>query len=438
VSHPARPAATAPRRHLGGVRPLGCGVAVAVLLWSIVLSPPSFAAPTGSTSSSTTGAAAGATSPSQAQINATESQVASIESQIANQQQVLDQADEHYDQIAVELTSTRAALAATQASIRAAKAKLTTERAHLAKDAVRSYIGDTSADAVASLFSAPTSGSQTRSLYEQVGVGNVVVDVKKVQGTQRQLDTTQSKLLSEQQTETTQLAAENQARQNASSAAALSEATLAQVKGTLAQEIAQQAAAQAAAAAAAAAAATTAGQKQAAAADAAQAAQVASTVGDGSAAAGNATDSANQAAGSALGPIQSGNDPSAAGLAAVHGAMQYLGVPYVWGGASSAGVDCSGLTMLAWGQAGVSLVHSAADQYADSEHVSLSDLEPGDLLFYDFDGTGIDHVVMYVGPVLDGQPTAYGVDTIIQAAHTGTVVSFNPFWYYDLVGAARP
>ncbi len=146
----------------------------------------------------------------------------------------------------------------------------------------------------------------------------------------------------------------------------------------------------------------------------------------GSAAAGSATDSANQAAGSAIGPVRSGNDPQAAGLAAVHGAMHYLGVPYVWGGASSAGVDCSGLTMLAWAQAGVSLPHSAADQYADSEHVSLSDLEPGDLLFYDLDGTGIDHVVMYVGPVLDGQATPYGVDTIIQAAHTGTVVTFNP------------
>ena len=60
-------------------------------------------------------------------------------------------------------------------------------------------------------------------------------------------------------------------------------------------------------------------------------------------------------------------------------------------------------------------------------------LEPGDLLFYDFDGTGIDHVVMYVGPTLDGQPTPYGSGTIIQAAHTGTVVTLRP----GLVGGLR-
>jgi cell wall-associated NlpC family hydrolase len=136
--------------------------------------------------------------------------------------------------------------------------------------------------------------------------------------------------------------------------------------------------------------------------------------------------------------VSSGDSPQAAGLAAVHGAMQYLGVPYVWGGASYAGVDCSGLVMLAWAHAGVSLPHSAADQYNVSQHVSLSSLEPGDLLFYDLDGAGIDHVVMYVGPILDGQPTTYGSNTIIQAAHTGTVVTFDPFWSFGLVGAGRP
>jgi peptidoglycan DL-endopeptidase CwlO len=94
--------------------------------------------------------------------------------------------------------------------------------------------------------------------------------------------------------------------------------------------------------------------------------------------------------------------------------------------------------MLAWRQAGVSMDHSAADQYASFAHVPLNTLQPGDLIFYDLDGSGIDHVVMYVGPYLDGRATPYGSGTIIQAAHTGTVVSFDPIWYQGIVGAARP
>ena len=122
----------------------------------------------------------------------------------------------------------------------------------------------------------------------------------------------------------------------------------------------------------------------------------------------------------------------------MNAALSYFGVPYVWGGASRAGVDCSGLVLLAWGQAGVSLSHSAADQYAESKHISMSDLEPGDLIFYDLDGDGIDHVVIYVGASLNGASTPYGSATIIQAAHTGTVVTYDPLWYGGLVGAARP
>ena len=392
--------------------------------------------------------------PGQSPITATEAQVAVIESRIAQQQRTLNLTDEEYNQAVIDLASTRASLQATSATMAADQATLSADRNRLRDDAIAAYVTDSSSGAIADLFAPPGNTGEARAMYNDVAVGDIARAVAAVRAGQARVSGTQATLLAEQRTESDQIAQASQAQQEAATATQAAQATLAEVKGTLAQQIAQQAAAQAAAAARSQRAA------QAAALQAAQAAQVAATVGattaTGTTAGGSATTTAatttaaataaaaaaNQAAGAASGSgtiaIASGGSPQAAGLAAVHGAMQYLGVPYVWGGASRSGVDCSGLVMLAWEQAGVSLEHSAAAQYDESTHVSLSALEPGDLLFYNLDGTGIDHVVMYVGPTLDGHPTPYGASTIIQASEPGTVVSYDPFWSYGLVGAGRP
>jgi peptidoglycan DL-endopeptidase CwlO len=111
---------------------------------------------------------------------------------------------------------------------------------------------------------------------------------------------------------------------------------------------------------------------------------------------------------------------------AVGVAMQYLGTPYVWGGASPGGFDCSGFVMYVYSQVGVYLPHHAADQYNYGTPVSRDELEPGDLVFFD----GLGHVGIYIG---GGQ--------FVHSPHTGDVVkisSLDDSWYAaTYVGARR-
>ncbi|MGD0439928.1 MAG: NlpC/P60 family protein [Acidimicrobiales bacterium] len=140
------------------------------------------------------------------------------------------------------------------------------------------------------------------------------------------------------------------------------------------------------------------------------------------------------------GPDLAGTDVShvatqAQGLRAAKAAIEFLGVPYVFGGVGRAGIDCSGLTMRAWAAAGYSLAHSATLQWEESRPVSLGHLEPGDLLFYHFAHDGpnaISHVVMYLGS------GPYGAETVIQAAEPGTNVAVGPIFFEGLVSAGQP
>jgi cell wall-associated NlpC family hydrolase len=110
--------------------------------------------------------------------------------------------------------------------------------------------------------------------------------------------------------------------------------------------------------------------------------------------------------------------------AAVKYAYAQLGKPYVWGGAGPSSFDCSGLTMASWNAAGVSLPHNAAMQQSDIPSVSLSALQPGDLIFF---GSPAFHVGIYVGG-----------GNMIQAPHTGADVEVTPVSYMTPSGAGRP
>jgi cell wall-associated NlpC family hydrolase len=379
------------------------------------------------------GAAPGTTPPAGAdpstQIAADQAQAAALESQLATQQQSLSALSEAYDQATYRLTQVQTQLDATDAALATARTKAAEARARLRAAAVNAYMYDAPSSDLTSLFSSTSDTATLHDVYQSAAIGNVSQAAAHLAGAERDLSATEAALRSQQGQANADAATAQRAQQQAQATSSATTALLGQVKGQLGALIAQQAAARAAAEAAAAAAARSAAQRQAAAQQAAADAGVAQTLGAGSGGVTGPTYLPGPG-----GPVGTGSpqQPSGPGALALAEAEKYLGVPYVWGGASRSGVDCSGLTMLAWKAAGVSLVHSAAIQYDQSTPIALSQVRPGDLLFYDLDGTGIDHVVMYVGS------GTYGANTIIQAAHTGTVVEFDPVWYGGLVGAGRP
>jgi peptidoglycan DL-endopeptidase CwlO len=301
-----------------------------------------------------------------------------------------------------QLSQLQTQIAANEAQVAKDQAEVDKDQAQLRTQAISDYTSSGTSNQVTQMFSSDPNTTGIRSEYSSIATGNVTTTVDNLHTAQTQLQATQGALRQQQSSETSTLNSLQQSKAQAAQLAGQYQQTLNGVNAQIQTIVQQQ---QAAAAAAAAAAAKAAFNAKLATAQKAQ--TTAQTVAQ-------TTNRKTGSSGGSPGATAVSTAPPPPVPAGVGGAIQaaesQLHVPYVWGGETpGVGFDCSGLVQWSFAQAGISLPRTSGAQYAATTHISLADMQPGDLLFYGPGGS--DHVAMYVGG-----------GSMIEAPYTGASV----------------
>lgn len=353
-------------------------------------------------------------------ISEVQAQIEALTNRLSRIEKTSEITSNEYDAAKVQLATITANIKRLQSDERGKRAAIKVTSKQLVNDIVRSYVLSGADGQYLNLFNLNATSSDSRKVYQIQVIGNLDKLKRNYQSQKRSLDTTirlvgvQKRSAAHQEYEMSQLLSTNLYNEN-TTRVTLSKLTKIRRTEIISFEVQQGVLA--------------AHENNLAAEETAITA--ASAIG-GQAAANEVTDAIQQAA-QTVTIAEVGS--SAQGIAAVHYAESQRGVHYVWGGETpGVGFDCSGLVQWAWGKAGIAIPRTTESQWPAMVHVPLTELQPGDLLYYDnLDGdNAVDHVVMYVG---SGE---WGTSTVIAAAHTGTNVDFAPLFTNGLIGAARP